>query len=195
MGFVSGWILNIVSVILIISFIEMILPDNGIKKFIDLALGFIIVLVVITPVVKVINDDIDIEEAIYTYTNDMNKYEYVFNAEQVLKNNDDQYLMLYKEKIKEDVKFRVENKYDVKIKSIELNIESEKHDSLGDILGLKILVEESDKNKTIPIVKIDLSEVEKDLEEVKIEDEVKESIAEDISTIYNLMSEKIVVSE
>lgn len=195
MEFVRGWILNIVSIILIISFIEIILPDNSTKKFINLALGFVIVLVVVTPIVKVINKDIDMEEAVFSYTNSINKHEYVFNAERVLESNDEQFLSLYKDRIKEDIKFRVESRYDLSIKDIELNIEQKDQDNLGEILDLKILVEESNTNKTIPIVKIDISDVEEELEDVKIENVVKENIAQDISSIYNLDSNNIVVSE
>ena len=195
MEFIRAWILNIVSIILIVSFIEIILPDNGMKKFIDLALGFIIILVVVTPIVKVINEDLDVEEAIYTYSNDINRYEYALNTDNVVSKQNQQLLEIYKGKVKEDIKYRVESSYEVEIEDVELDIETKNTEELGSIKAIKIVVKENQsESTTIPIVKIDISTEEESIENT-IEENIKESIVADISSIYNLENKQIEVSE
>ncbi|WP_315114600.1 stage III sporulation protein AF [uncultured Clostridium sp.] len=54
------WIINIASLILLITAVEMILPDNSLKKYSKFVLGLILMTVLINPIIKMFNRNFDI---------------------------------------------------------------------------------------------------------------------------------------
>lgn len=54
------WIINIASLILLITAVEMILPDNSLKKYSKFVLGLILMTVLINPIIKMFNKNFDI---------------------------------------------------------------------------------------------------------------------------------------
>jgi stage III sporulation protein AF len=55
MGELKGWVINICTAVFFITAIEMILPDNSMKKYAKLVLGLILITVLINPIVALLN--------------------------------------------------------------------------------------------------------------------------------------------
>ena len=70
--FIKNWVIDIVYMSIFISFLEIVLPKGNMKRFIDMIIGFLIIIVVINPFIKFINKDIDIERNIFTSINRFN---------------------------------------------------------------------------------------------------------------------------
>lgn len=80
---IKNWIITLSTIMIFITAIEMILPDNSIKKYAKYVLNLLIVLTILTPVLKIISKDFN-PNKISTkaekyfgstdYEKDMNKY-------------------------------------------------------------------------------------------------------------------------
>lgn len=53
-AFIKEWVLNIVTLVLLIILIEMLLPSGRIKKYADLVTGFILIIAIINPFIGLI---------------------------------------------------------------------------------------------------------------------------------------------
>ncbi|MDF2884814.1 MAG: stage sporulation protein [Clostridiaceae bacterium] len=80
----KDWVINICIVVFFVTAVEMILPDNKMKKYAKLILGLIIITVLIKPIIKVFDKNYDIDayatKAAETlskgnYNDDFTKYE------------------------------------------------------------------------------------------------------------------------
>lgn len=56
------WLINICTALFFITAIEIILPDNSIKKYCKFVLGLILITVFINPIVKIFNKNFDINQ-------------------------------------------------------------------------------------------------------------------------------------
>jgi len=59
--FLKGWTLNIVTLVIFIVLLEILIPSGRMKKYINLISGFIIMIALITPVLKLIQKDDDLK--------------------------------------------------------------------------------------------------------------------------------------
>jgi len=59
-GWLKDWIINICTAVFFITAIEMILPDNSLKKYAKFVLGLILIIVVINPIIKLYNESFNI---------------------------------------------------------------------------------------------------------------------------------------
>ena len=61
---IKSWVITICATLFFITAIEMIIPDNSMKKYSKFVLGLILITVIINPVIKIFNGDFN--TAIYT---------------------------------------------------------------------------------------------------------------------------------
>ncbi len=190
---IKGWIINIVTIILILSFLEILLPDSKMKKYINLILGFIVMLVILGPIINVLNNNGELQQDVFSISGQLSKNEYAFINSNIENRQEEQLASLYKERIKQDIVYRVESRYDVKVTEVYIELEDSKKEEMGEIKKLELSV--GNKNyqldeDTIPIVKIDVSN--EDINEIDSNDvddmsvSLKKKIKEDISNIYNI---------
>ena len=64
------WVTNITVAIFFITAVEMILPDNNMKKYAKFVLGLMLIVVIINPIMKIFDKDFDF----YSYTNKATSY-------------------------------------------------------------------------------------------------------------------------
>ena len=54
------WVTNITIAIFFITAVEMILPDNNMKKYAKFVLGLMLIVVIINPIIKIFDKDFDL---------------------------------------------------------------------------------------------------------------------------------------
>lgn len=84
MVLIKSWIGNICAALIFLTAVELILPDNNLKKYSKLVLGLILMIVVINPLLSLLNKDINIDSAIDKYVN--NEYTANIQKDYKLKN-------------------------------------------------------------------------------------------------------------
>ncbi|SHH54274.1 stage III sporulation protein AF [Sporanaerobacter acetigenes] len=154
--FIKDWIVDIVYMSIFISFLEIVLPRGNMKRFIDMIIGFLIIIVVINPFIKFINKDIDIERNIFTNMNRFN-IEYTEN-DSIEDLQQNQITSVYINKLKEDIKDQVEYNFGYKV--IDLNVlivEDMEDKDYGQIRKIELILEDrKDENiKDENIIKVD----------------------------------------
>ena len=64
------WVTNITIAIFFIAAVEMILPDNNMRKYAKFVLGLMLIVVIINPIIKIFDKDFDF----YSYSNKATSY-------------------------------------------------------------------------------------------------------------------------
>lgn len=156
---IRQWIINISVMIIFITAVQLILPDNSLKKYAKYVLGLLVILVMINPLLKFLNSNYSIEQysikaeeyfGSNNYKDDLEKYKKV-NEEKTLETFKSNLANQCKEKLKAYYKkdnFTVDIEVDfdaelrnVLVKSISIGLKS------GNIKKIKpIVIGEQEKS-------------------------------------------------
>lgn len=108
MEFLREWIITIISTIIFITFVEILVSNSNHKRYIDMVVGFLIVIVILNPLTNIINGEIDFEEGIIKTSNELELATAKNRAINVKSNHTEVTMKLYKDKISEQLKNRIE---------------------------------------------------------------------------------------
>ncbi|OAA92216.1 stage III sporulation protein AF [Clostridium coskatii] len=147
------WLINICTALFFITAIEMILPDNSMKKYCKFVLGLILITVFINPVVKIFNKDFDINQ--YT-ENAIESFEKGFNSKSQLNEFND-----YKKKSMEDT-----------IETFKMNLEAKCEKSLkekhpDESYKVKIDANYDEQNNSVCIKNVNVQVKDGSVEKIK----------------------------
>lgn len=170
----KAWIVNITIAVFFTSAVEMILPDNSMKKYAKFVLGLLLIVVIITPLIKIFDKNFDF----YSYSNKAISY--------VDNNSKDRELKKYK---------------DINIlntaKNFEKNLEEECIVNLEEIYpenkyNADVEVIYDDKSGVFNINKVEIGIIDKGIKKVKrIDIGVKSVAAPKGDIVYGEQGEKI----
>ncbi|KGG81429.1 hypothetical protein Y919_00255 [Caloranaerobacter azorensis H53214] len=201
------WTVTIVTLVVIITFLEIILPKNDLKKYINVTTGFLLIITILNPFIKLLSSDINIEKEVFK--NIMLKPENDFYiTDEYKKYQEDQTMKLYKDKIKKHIKKTIEDTFRYKVVRIDIDIENENTENFGEIKKIKlILVQENTdfKNKnvhdkysinieSVKEIRVNLESVETEkIENSDVVNREVEEIKKLISNNYKLPKESILI--
>ena len=181
-NFFKIWCENIIVVVIVCIIIEMILPENKNKKYVQVVMGIYIVFTILNPIITKINaNDININKIFDLKNNTEEVFKKEYNNENIQK--------IYLDAIKNDIKneisilgFNVDN---IKIETDFKNTKIDKIIVYIDNINAKI-------NNSIYIneIKIDLSESKNENKEVLTEND-KQIIKNKILEMYEIEKENI----
>lgn len=178
---IKSFVITLVSMIILITAIELIAPDNSMKKYVKFVLGTILIAVMISPIISLISNGEEvltkeIEEYIQIADNKSieasNEYKQN-NSEIVFKESLEQNCMsLLKEKFK-DLDFEINIDCDVDMKNINYLINN---------VNIGVKNKEVSTIKKIIINKSnDSTEVSSNEDTVKSKDEIKDYLSETLN--------------
>lgn len=164
--FLKNWIVNIVTVSIVLILFEIIIPAGKIKKLINLVSGFILIIAVINPFITLRNKDFKLSESTVSDSFYIDKKE-VENSKKVLE--DKQMLQIasvYKSKLAAKIQDELEKLDGIEVSRIDVNINqdynSEKFGEINKVyLELKKGKKQSKSDEIQPVAtvkKIDISE-------------------------------------
>ena len=209
--FLSSWVKNLGIVIVIVSILEMLLPNNKTKKYIKIVFGLFIILNIISPLIKerqvfsIENFDFDDFSNSIESSNNINENETV-NQETMDKKIGE----LYKKELEKDITKKLEdkgyivknikasvtigNKEETKIEKIEIDLEKEENKENKEDTNTNMenkIVEEIQK------IKININPKEKAKEETKEKSEssTKNLKKEEIKDVENFLIEEYGVTK
>lgn len=206
MGFLREWIITIISTIIFITFVEILVPNSNNKRYIDMVVGFLIVIVILNPLTNIINGEINFEEGIIKTSNELELATAKNRANNVKYNNTEATMKLYKDRISEQLKNRIEEKTKYLVEEVIVQIEDDTESSnFGLINSFNITLKENVnvKNKKnedfietkVEPVQINISIDKKSNNTVEANsiliDNETDLIKDDISDFYNIDRENI----
>ena len=191
--FLTQWLREIVLVFIFTSIVELILPNGYMKKYINMVIGFLIILVIIGPFVKLIHTDYSFARNLYK--NQIESINFKYNEDlEINKVQDEQIKDFYINKVKGEIQELVLNTTDYVIESIDITIKEDEM-NFGKLEEVNLILKENldgEKENQIAIkevVKVSIgkdSKIETEYEEIS-DDKLKKKISE----TYDLPTEKI----
>ena len=183
----NGWAQSIILAVIIVTILEMILPEGKNKKYIKIVMGVYVTFTIVSPIIsKVAGNDFEI---------DISKYEDILNANAIESTNSIESINnqsienLYLNTIKTDIKSEIEKEgyqtKDIKI-TADINVEEEEaHIHKIDIEVLK-------KEKENQIKKVNKIEIGNTTEEIE---ENTNLTSKEINNLKKILSDKYEVEE
>ncbi len=156
--FLKDWVTNIIILVVLISFLEIILPSSSMKRYINMIIGLLIIIVLINPFIKLITNDINIEREVLFNILESNEMSNI-NQDNFSQLQDSQVIEVYKDSIRKEMINLISSKTKYKIKSLSVDIiEDKENEYFGEIQAVKLIIDNTnsngDKNNKI-IVKVD----------------------------------------
>jgi len=118
-----SWVLNIVTIIVFVTFLEILLPNSSIKKYIKMIVGLLIMLVILSPVLELVNGNIKIENEILKTSAQIEQKSLQANASQLESEQSKQMIAMYKKNIERDIRDRIEHENKLEVLNINLDID------------------------------------------------------------------------
>ncbi|HPD01264.1 MAG TPA: stage III sporulation protein AF, partial [Acetivibrio sp.] len=101
--FIKNWVVNTITVVMLVILIEMLIPSGKMKKMVNLVSGFILVIALINPVLKVLGKEIMLREMQMADSNYIDKKEIMASSGVLEENQIKQITNLYRDKIIEQL--------------------------------------------------------------------------------------------
>ena len=150
-NFIREWLKDIVVLFVIISLVELIIPKGNMKKYVDFIIGIIIVFTVISPFTKLINFDINLDEKIETFSNDITM------KEDVVSTQNEQIEEIFKTNLSSEIKKIVKENSDYKVKDIYISTKPDDQNLLLiEYINIILDTDKQSKDSEIKIEKINL---------------------------------------
>ena len=108
-NFISSWVKNLALVLIIVSILEMILPNNKTKKYVKMVMGLYILFSIISPFIENINE-IDLNNLDFSSYVKENKTTSGTSEEVDQTSMDNRLNQIYKEELQKDITQKVEEK-------------------------------------------------------------------------------------
>lgn len=122
----SNYIKNIAICIIFSAFITMLLPTNSFKKYVDIVLGFIIIIVVLSPLKNIIfKNNNSLELKIFSNASQLENYS-ILNQKDIYEDNQRQLILSnYKQQIKQQISELVSQNINLNIDNINIEIDED----------------------------------------------------------------------
>lgn len=194
--FIKEWIKSISIVFILVSIIEIIIPNNNFKRYINMVVGFLIIIAIITPFISIIDKSYDIEKEIFKNIMEGIKIQNPDNDEVII-TQENHIKEMYINKLKEDITEEIKQVTEYEITNLNITIfEDEKN--FGNIKNIELVlndkedenIEKDNSIKVINIEEISIDNSKKDDKDSELLME-KEKILELLNAKYNLQEDNI----
>ena len=200
MAFIREWVITIISVIIFVTFIEILIPNSNYKRYINVITGLLLIVVILTPLTKFINRQIDFEEEVLRIFNQLELSTAQNRINNIQYSNDEAVIELYKNKISQQVKSYIENNTEYIASEVFVEAEDKNSPQFGKITSLDITLREKTGNvkpadRTVEAVQINVSVGENNNNTVEASSILISSeedlIKGDISDLYDVPKDNI----
>ena len=199
---ISNWASGLIVSLVIVSIIEMLLPDNKTKKYVKTVIGVYIIFSIISPFI----DKNEIENILEKAEKTLEQMQIQSEVSSSQSENSS-IEALYIEEFKKDVIKRVEELgYEVKKCEVDIQIDASKENagihSIYLNIGSKKQTTDNNKNTNIEIEKIEKVEISinnqlegNNIDENIVENDNTKQIKKILSSYYEISEENIIVSQ
>ena len=204
LSFLSSWVINIVTVSIIIVLFEMLIPNGKTKKIINLITGFILIIAIINPFLSLKTSDINIAGIALRESSYLDKKEIENSSKYMGKTQMSQITEVYKKRVCENISSQLDNMDGIEQATVSVDInENNESESFGEIQKVYITIkkgEKSENTKSIkPVIvvnKVDIS-IKKESKKAVVdfgEQKLQDSVKENINKTFQIDTKNIVVN-
>lgn len=142
MEIIRQWIITILSVIIFITFLEILLPNSKHRRYINVIVGLLIMLVILKPITGLIQQQFSISDGIIQSSNQLEMMTMQNHYKNVDYTNKENVIKLYKQQVKEQMLDRLVNQWGHRVHDLEISIIEDEGDSFGMIEGVRVMLME-----------------------------------------------------
>ncbi|MBE6065349.1 stage III sporulation protein AF [Clostridium cochlearium] len=177
------WIINIATVVLFITAVEMLLPNNNLKKYSKFVMGLILMVTLINPLIKLVDKDFNINRYYNEFSKGINNEESKESFFQYKKKN----IEMTKENFNKNLQQLVDEKLKNKFPKGKFKVDT------------KIQFDEKDNNFIIENIKVDFKDKRvRKIKKVQVSTKENENVSEEDELsrdIKNYLSEELGLSK
>lgn len=190
----NSWAQGIILAVIIVTILEMIVPEGKNKKYIKIVMGVYITFIIISPIItKVTGNNFEL---------DVSKYEDLFNsnsvqgANEITSINNQSIENLYLNTIKTDIKTELDNEgYESKKINISADINVENEEAKIYKIDIEVTKKQNEKDiKKVNKVEIGNSTDESNIEESNLSSGEVNKLKEVLAEKYEIEKEKIYIN-
>lgn len=168
--FLKKWIISVVTMVIFMALIDLILPENNIKKYARFVTGLLVIVTILNPVFKLFAGNESIETYITQYSDAFDTNSSYTNTKETQSSVEEKTREVFKENLKKEIESKIKNQtgenYTVVSIDVELDSTSSSYGTISSIELKKL------KDSTIePINKISIGKresLEKGIEDDKV---------------------------
>jgi len=169
---VREWIVTILSIIIFVTFVEFLLPNNNHKRYINVIIGLMIMLVILRPLMGLVKGGATLGDNILQASNQMDVMTMQNRMDTMELANNETVTRLYKDNLKDQMKNRLEKQLGYQVHDLEIEIEEEDKENFGMIKGITIVLLDEEQQEPPP------EEKEKRIKDVEVSVNVHVSLSE-----------------
>lgn len=204
LSFLSSWVINIVTVSIIIVLFEMLMPNSKTKKIINLVTGFILIIAIINPFLSLKTSDINIAGIALQESSYLDKKEIENSSKYMGKTQMSQITEVYKKRVCENISSQLDKMDGIEQATVSVDInENTESESFGEIQKVYITIKKGEKTENtksvkpvIVVNKVDIS-IKKESKKAVVdfgEQKLQDSVKENIYKTFQIDTKNIVVN-
>ncbi|HHU63168.1 MAG TPA: stage III sporulation protein AF [Clostridiales bacterium] len=196
---IKSWIIDIVIIVCFSVIIDMVLPKGNIKKYAKFIMGIIIIVVIISPIIDIFKQPMDLDEHLDTITHRLDIEEIKFNAKNYEQQQMENAVELFKRRLHNNIQHTIERNHDVKVVGIDLDmVEDPKDKFFGEIKEIRITIDESSPKaavETVSKVEITSDKNKPAKDETAYTTTIEKEILETMYKVYGIDGNKIKITQ
>jgi stage III sporulation protein AF len=192
--FLKDWITNIIIAIVFGAFVDMLIPDSSMKKYVKLTLGLLIMAVILHPVLKLINNDFSISNISFQVQNKLDNIYLKNRVEYLNIQQSDQITKVYKENLERQMEQQING--EVKGAGAEVSVDVvEDADSkdYGKLKKINVTIKKN-ANEVAKVEKVKIGETEKSENGGEASNMDYSQIKRTLSSIYGIGVDSIEIN-
>lgn len=201
MALIREWVITIISIIIFIAFVEILIPNSNYKRYINVIVGLLLMVVILTPLTKFINGEVDFESEIFKISNRLELSTAQNRINNIQYNNNEAVITLYKNEIGIQIKNHIEQNTECTVDKVSVEIEADNNSpQFGLIKNIDIILKEKindseSADKKIKPVQINVPTEKNSNNTVKANsiliNNEEDLIKKDIGNLYNISGDNI----
>lgn len=161
MEMIREWVMTILSVVMLVTFVEFLLPNSNHRRYINMIMGLMIMMVILKPIMALIDGGAEFDLAVFRNNQKIEQMTLSNRSQTLELHHYEQMMSLYRENLKKEMIQRLERD-GYQVADIQLEIEEEDQRLLGKIKGVEILLAEEGKDLPrdaieVPAIQVNVS--------------------------------------
>lgn len=195
LDFLHVWVTNIAVIVVFTAFLEILLPNSDMKRYIKVIIGLLVLLVIVKPFVMLNEIDISFKKDIIETSDFIDVGPTMDDSQNISKYQSEKALEIYKSNIEQQIRGIISTNKEISqnVSNVDIDIENNiSSQAFGKIKALKIEMR-SGKGLTVEVNKINSININKNKKvinevnpEYNLNDKVEDEIKTNLSNFFGL---------
>ncbi|SHE45744.1 stage III sporulation protein AF [Seinonella peptonophila] len=196
MEWISDWLKQIILLVLIATFIDLLLPQQSLSRYVKLVLGLLIILAILQPILQLLTDQLSVDQLLKGDQNASKEAAIPSiatiqrQAEEIKSNQQHEWIKTWKSNFEQQLKKLLDQRYPQLVRQIEISVEwKDQQPHLNQILF--ILRNPNSTNQKVDPIQIDPFIQRDNVEQKRNQQHLKDLIQKDLQQFWGIDPKKV----